>query len=64
VQKNFMPKLYGVIRGTKAKIYCQGTVCWRCVLAVLQTIKLGLTEVEHKAKPLKYSEKKLYFIPI
>jgi len=26
---------------TKTKIYCQGTIYWRCVLAVLRTIKLG-----------------------
>jgi len=56
-----MPKLCGVIGGTKANIYCQGTVCWRCVLAALQTIKLGLTKVGCKAKPLKYSEKKVVF---
>jgi hypothetical protein len=50
--------------GTKAMIYCQGTVCQRCILAALWTIKLGLTKVVHQAKPLKYSEKMLYFVPV
>jgi hypothetical protein len=45
-------------------IYCQGTVCWRCVLAALRTVKLGLSNVGNQAKPLKYSEKKLYFVQI
>jgi hypothetical protein len=44
--------------GTKTKIYCQGTIQERRVLAALQTIKLGLTKVGNQAKPLKYSEKK------
>jgi hypothetical protein len=29
---------------------------------VLQTVKLGLTKFGNQAKPLKYSEKKVYFI--
>jgi len=29
------------------------------VLAALLTVKLGLTEVENQAKPLKYTEKML-----
>jgi hypothetical protein len=63
--KNSMPKLCEVIWGTKTKIYWQGTICQRCLLAALQTVKLGLTKVVHRAKPLKYSEKKkLYFIPM
>ena len=33
-------------------------VCRRCVLAALLTVKLGLTKVEMKQKPMKYSEKK------
>ena len=41
--------------GTKTKIYCQGTVCQRCVLSVLRTVSLGLTKVGNQAKPLKYS---------
>jgi len=40
-----MPKLREVIGGTKTKIYCQGTMCQRCILAALWTIKLGLTKV-------------------
>jgi len=35
-----------------------------CVLAMPLTIKVGLTEVGNQAKPLDYSEEKLYFIPI
>ena len=39
-----MPKLHEVMGGgTKTKISCQGTVRRRCVLAALQTVKLGLT---------------------
>ena len=34
------------------------TVCRRCVLAALRTVRLGLTEVGNRAKPLKYSGKK------
>jgi hypothetical protein len=34
------------------------------VLAALRTDRLGLTEVGNGAKPLKYSEEKLYFVPI
>jgi len=59
-----MPKLHEVMGRTKIKICCQGSVSGRCVLAALGTVKLGLTEFGNQAKPLKYSEKKLYFIPI
>ena len=38
-----MLKLRELIERTKTNIYCQGTVCWRRVLAALQTVKLGLT---------------------
>jgi len=38
-------------------IYCQGIKCWKCVLAGLWTVKLGLTKVGNQAKSLKYSEK-------
>jgi hypothetical protein len=44
-RKNPMPKLREVIGGTKTKIYCQGNACWRCVLAALRTVKLGLSVV-------------------
>ena len=30
--------------------YCQGTICARCVLAALWTVRLGLTKVENWAK--------------
>jgi len=56
-----MPKLREVIGGTKTQIYCQGTIYLRCVLAVLQAIKLGLTKVGNQAKPLKYSEKVVFY---
>ena len=62
--KNSMPKRREVIRGTKTKIYCQGTVCRRRVFAALQAVILGLTKARNEAKPLKYSEKKLYFVII
>jgi len=58
-----MPKLCEVIVGTKLKIACRATVCWTFVLAVLWTIRVGLTKVGNQAIPLKYSEEK-YFIPI
>jgi len=51
-----MPKLRELIRWTKTKIYCQGTVCRRRALAELRTVKLGLTEVGNQAKTVKYSE--------
>jgi aerobic-type carbon monoxide dehydrogenase small subunit (CoxS/CutS family) len=59
-----MPKLREAIGWTKTKIYCKATVCRRCVLIVPWTIKAGLTKVGNQAKKLKYSEEKLYFIPI
>ena len=50
-----------VIGRTNTKIYCQGGIRQRCVLAALQTIKLGLTKVGNQAKPLKYSERQVVF---
>jgi len=44
-----MFKLRQLIGWTKANVYCQGTVCLRCVLAVLRTVKLGLTDVGNQA---------------
>jgi hypothetical protein len=41
---------------TKTKIYCKGTIYQRCILAVLQTVRLGLTKVGNQVKSLKYSE--------
>jgi hypothetical protein len=49
--------------GTKTKIYFEGTIYWRCVLAALGIVKLGLTEFGNPAKPLKYSEK-MYFVAV
>jgi len=51
--------------GTKSKIYCEETVCRRCILAALWAMNVGLTKVGNQAKPLKYSgeKKELYFIP-
>jgi hypothetical protein len=55
VWKNAMPELHEVTVCTKRKMYFQGTVRARCVLAAaLRTVKLGLTELENQAKPLKY----------
>ena len=53
-----MPKLREVIGGTKVRIYCQGILCRRWVLAALRAVKLGLTKVGNQAIPLKYAEKK------
>jgi len=52
-----MPKLREVIGGATIKIYFEGTVCRRWVLAALQTVKLGLNKVGNQAKSLKYSGK-------
>jgi len=59
-----MLKIRAVIGGTTTKIYFRGTICVRSIFAALRTVKLGLTRVRNQAKPLKYSEKKLYFLPI
>jgi hypothetical protein len=56
-----MSKLSEVMGGTETKIYCQGTICWRCILAVLWITMLGLTKVGYQAKPLKYSARKVIF---
>ena len=56
--RNSMPKLSEEIGGTKTKIYCQGNICRRCVLAALRTVKLGLTKFGNQVKPLNYSGKK------
>jgi hypothetical protein len=56
-----MPKLCEVVEWTKTKMYCQGTICQRCILAALLIVKLGLTEVGNQAKPLKYSRNKVVF---
>jgi hypothetical protein len=53
-----MPKLCEVTGGTKTKICFQGIISQRCILAVLQIIKLDLTKAGNRGKPLKYSEKK------
>jgi hypothetical protein len=50
-----------VIGGTKTKIYFQATISQTCAPAVLYAIRVGMTKVENQAKPLKYSEEKLYF---
>ena len=49
--------------GGKTKTYCQGTICRRCVLAALRTVRLGLIKFGNQAKPLTYSEegKKVVF---
>ena len=51
VRQNSMPKI---------KIYCKGTICRRCVLAAIRTVKLGMTECGKQAKPLEYYAKKLF----
>jgi hypothetical protein len=58
-----MPKLLEAIGGAETKIYCQAAVCWTCVLAVPQTIKVGLPKFGNEGKPLNNSEK-LYLLPI
>ena len=59
-----MLKLREAMGWTKTKIYCPATVCQRCVPTVPWTIKAVTTKVGNQAKPLKYSEEKLYFVPI
>jgi len=56
-----LPELLEVIGGTKRKIYFQATVCRRCVLSALRTVKLGLSEVGNQANTLMFSEKKIVF---
>ena len=62
--KNSVPKLREVIGETKTKIYCPRTVCRRCVLAALKTVKWGLTKVENQEKPLRDSEGNKSFFDI
>ena len=45
---------------TNKKIYCQGNICWRCVLAAHWIVKLGLIKFGDQAKPLNYSEKVVF----
>jgi hypothetical protein len=52
-----MPKRLEAIGGTEAKIYRQATIRRTCDLVVPLTIKVCLTAVGNKVKPLKYSEK-------
>ena len=49
-------------RRDRTKVYCQRTVCRRCVLPALGTVILGLAKFGNQANPLKYSEKKMYFV--
>jgi len=46
-------------RRDQTNIYCQATVCWTCITSLPRTIKLGLATVGYRAKPLKYSLKKV-----
>jgi hypothetical protein len=55
-----MPKLLEVIGGTKTKICRQAIIRQTCDFVVPLTIKVGLTAVGNKVKPLKYSEKKMF----
>jgi len=59
IWKNSMPKLHEMMGGggDQTKIYCQGTICPRCVLSALCIGKFFLTKVGNQAKPLKYSQK-------
>jgi len=41
-EKPHTQTMWGDSGGTRTKIYLQGTICRRCVLATLRTIKLGL----------------------
>jgi len=42
MRKNSIRKLCEVTGGTGTKIYLHGTICQRCILATLRTVKLGL----------------------
>jgi hypothetical protein len=43
--------------GTKTKIYCQATICQTCVLAVPQTVEVGLTKFGNQANHLSILKK-------
>jgi len=53
-----MLKLHEVMGGTKTKIYCQGTICQRCVL--FMTCQIGSDKIGKQAKPLKFSDKSCF----
>ena len=57
-----MPKLLDVKGGTEAKIYRHATIRRTRDLVVPLTIKVGLTAVGNKVKPLKYFEKKSFLL--
>jgi hypothetical protein len=46
------------------KLFLKHPVYRTWVLAVSRTVKLDLTKVRNQARPLMYSEEKLYFEPI
>jgi hypothetical protein len=60
VWKNSIPKLLEVTGGTETNIYCQATICQKCVLAVPLAIKVGLTKVENQEEALKHSEEVVF----
>ena len=45
-----MPKSREVTEETEKELCSQATILWKCVLTVLLTNKLGLTEVENQEK--------------
>ena len=59
--KNSVPKLCEMIGGNKTKFYCQGTICWRCVLAVLWTENGVWLRLEIKQNHWSVLEKKDVF---
>ena len=53
-----MPKLSDVIKGAKTKIYFQGTICRKCVLATLRAAKFGLRLQINQTIEVSFKKKK------
>ena len=59
--ENSMPKFWEVIRVTKTRIYCQGTICRRGVCAALRPVKVGLIKCWKSSKTTEvFWEKKIH----
>ena len=57
---NSREKLCDLIRGTETNICCQTAICQTRILAVPQTIIVGLTKGESQEKALKHSDKVVF----
>ena len=64
MRENSVLKLREVMGGDQTNIYCQGTVCRKCVLAALLAVKFGLSlEIKQNHRRI-LKKKKLFFLPI